>query len=187
MKIYTRTGDSGETGFLGPGRLPKDDVRMQAGGDVDELNAVLGCCLAADLAPEVAATLRQTQHDLFRLGAAISAAGPAGSTVVEWLAEQDIRRLENEIDSLSGALPALTQFVLPGGDAGAALLHLARTVCRRAERSLVALARETGLDAGCLAFLNRLSDYLFVAARAQNQHAEAGETVWDRTKAEPKG
>ncbi len=181
MKIYTRKGDAGETGFLGTGRLPKDDIRMQAGGDVDELNAVFGCCLAADLAPQVAAALRQTQHDLFKLGSAISAAGSDASMAVASLTGQDIARLEAEIDALSGSLPALTQFVLPGGDAGAALLHLARTVCRRAERSLVALARETGLDAGCLAFLNRLSDYLFVAARAQNQHAETGETLWNRT------
>ena len=149
---------------------------MQAGGDVDGLNAVFGCCLAADPRLGARPCGRHSTTCSSRIGNFRSA---DASMAVASLTGQDIARPEAEIDALSGSL--LTQFVLPGGDAGAALLHLARTVCRRAERSLVALARETGLDAGCLAFLNRLSDYLFVAARAQNQHAETGETLWNRT------
>lgn len=180
MKIYTRTGDTGQTGSLGQARLPKDDIRMEAGGNVDELNALLGYCLAAGVGAEIESTLTRASHDLFRLGAAISAAGSDTAPSVAGITGEDIAHLEAGIDALCDALPPIRDFVLPGGDAGAALLHLARTVCRRAERSLVRLAREAGLDGLWLAYVNRLSDYLFAAARAQNQATGTPETLWKK-------
>ena len=179
VKIYTRTGDSGETGLLDGQRVPKSNVRVDAYGDVDELNAVLGAVVAEDLPLDLAERLRTLQRDLFALGGRL--ADPSrriGNRVDKVsLGGEDIRRLERWIDELEGELPPLSRFVLPGGTRPGALLHLARTVCRRAERRMVALG-PGALEPELLAFVNRLSDFLFVIARAVNHRAGVAETEW---------
>jgi cob(I)alamin adenosyltransferase len=178
-RIYTRTGDEGTSGLADGSRRPKDDVRFAAIGDVDELNAALGLARAmAGAWPEIAGDIAGIQNDLFDLGAELAAPGAARKEGLR-LAGARVRWLEERIDALNAGLPALRSFILPGGGEMAARLHLARAICRRAERSLVRLARQEpespGADA--LAYVNRLSDYLFVAARVAAR-AEEGEILW---------
>ncbi len=180
MKIYTRTGDDGTTGLFGAGRVPKDHPRIQACGLVDETNATLGMALArmwdAD-ADAVGRLLSSIQHDLFDLGADIATPSDTRAAVPRITLEH-VRRLELAIDRHEEALEPLKNFILPGGVPAAATLHLVRTVCRRAERQLVALARSEGVNSLALQYLNRLSDLLFVLARRVNALSGAGDTLW---------
>jgi cob(I)alamin adenosyltransferase len=179
MKIYTKTGDTGMTGLLGSGRVSKDDARIDSYGTVDELNAVLGLARAAGLPPVLDGWLSAVQDDLFAVGSALADPNPDGRFFGA-ITEAHALRLEGQIDEMEAGLPPLTQFILPGGTAAAAQVHLARTVCRRAERRVVAL-RNMPAGQVCedvLVYLNRLSDYLFVLARAINHEAGVADIPW---------
>jgi cob(I)alamin adenosyltransferase len=185
VKIYTRKGDTGETGIWGGVRLGKDDARMEAIGAVDECNAAIGVALAHDLPDRLAGPLRQAQSVLFIVGSDLMAAdrsGPGGS--LPRVSDDDTDRLEQAIDELQLELPALRNFIQPGGTIAAAHLHLARTVCRRAERQVTRLARRGDLVSSAVqAYVNRLSDFLFVAARYLNYTAGASDVVWSGSQA----
>lgn len=179
MRIYTRTGDDGTTGLLGPGRVRKSDARVEAYGSVDELNASLGVARALDTAAWFAPTFDAVQPRLFVLGALLATTGEEQRARLEPLAETDIAALEQTIDTLEAGLAPLTRFVLPGGTTLAAELHRARTVCRRAERRVVTLAEGYPVDGRVLRYLNRLADLLFVMARVANHRAGVAETTWN--------
>jgi cob(I)alamin adenosyltransferase len=181
MKIYTKTGDQGQTGLFGGPRVAKCHVRIEAYGQVDELNAILGLARCQTLPPPVEQTLQRVQHELFAVGAELASPDPARHGVV-LLGPAAIQRLEREIDHLEAGLPPLRQFILPAGCQAAALLHVARAVCRRAERAVVALAQspDHSVSAGLIAYLNRLGDYLFVAARYANLEANVAEVAWQK-------
>jgi cob(I)alamin adenosyltransferase len=174
-RIYTRGGDAGETSLGSGERVPKDDARIEAAGDVDELNALLGVALTRG-AP--ADPLRQVQNDLFDLGADLSV--PLSDTKRERLrvTEEQVAWLEERCDAANAELPMLRSFILPGGSEAAALLHLARTVCRRAERRVVTLARREPVSPEARQYLNRLSDLLFILARRANADVGADEPLW---------
>jgi cob(I)alamin adenosyltransferase len=180
MKIYTKTGDRGETGLFGGRRVKKSDARVAAYGDVDETSAAIGLARAALADRELEEVLGRVQVDLFSLGAELAtphgepARGALGRVDPGWTA-----RLESTIDRWDGELPELRRFVVPGGTPASAALQLARAVCRRAERQVVALAAEVEVDPAVVVYLNRLSDLLFVAARLANQRAGRAETLWD--------
>ena len=181
LNIYTRTGDRGDTGLFGGGRVAKDDPRVEAYGDVDELNAALGLAGAIELMPRVDEVLVPLQRDLFAIGALL--ATPDRDKMHEQLAkarvdEARVAELEAAIDAGEAELEPLRAFILPGGTPKAAALHVARTVCRRAERRVVALAHEVEIPALVVMYLNRLSDLLFVLARVANRRAGAGEVTW---------
>lgn len=181
MKIYTKKGDQGETGLFGGDRVPKDHLRIRAYGTLDELNAALGL---ASSAPEFGDRLRRIQGELFQLGAEL--ATPRGkSPSVALVAAGEVALLETEIDGMEKSLPPLTHFILPGGTAVAAQLQVARTVCRRAERELVVLHRAEPLRPVVLEYVNRLSDYLFVASRFANHTAKVADVLWIAPKAHP--
>jgi cob(I)alamin adenosyltransferase len=174
-RIYTRGGDAGETSLGSGERVPKDDARIEAYGDVDELNALLGVALARGAAAD---SLERIQNDLFDVGADLAV--PLSDTKRERLrvtAEQ-VAWLEERCDEANADLPMLRSFILPGGTETAALLHLARTVCRRAERRVVTLAGREEVNPQARAYLNRLSDLLFILARAANAQAGAEEPLW---------
>src|SRR6185503_5556363 len=171
-KITTRTGDGGETGLGDGSRVAKDSARIAALGEIDELNSALGVVLAEDLPAEVRALLEQVQHDLFDLGGELSIPGHS------LLTEPQVENLESSLEQWNGALPQLKEFILPGGSRAAAATHLARTVCRRAERSLVALGRSEPVGDTTRRYLNRLSDLLFVAGRSLNRAAGRGDVQW---------
>jgi cob(I)alamin adenosyltransferase len=180
MKIYTKTGDDGTTGLLGAGRVGKDDPRIDSYGTVDELNAVLGLARAAGgLDVDADALVARIQDDLFAVGAALADPDPQGK-FHNAVAEGYATRLEAEIDRLEAELPPLSRFILPGGTAAASQIHLARTICRRAERLVVHLGRQPGVDVPLhlVAYLNRLSDFLFVLARVVNHRAGVADTPW---------
>jgi len=176
MKIYTKTGDAGETGLFGGQRVAKDALRVQAYGSADECNAVLGVARAMGLDPELDHLLAQVQNQLFVVGADL--ATPGENPNIPRVSEADVTFLEGWIDQLEGELAPLRQFILPGGAPAAAYLHLARTVCRRAERGVVSLAQAEPVNAQVLAYLNRLSDLLFVVARVANARAGAADVPW---------
>jgi cob(I)alamin adenosyltransferase len=179
MKIYTKTGDRGETGLFGGPRVSKDAPRIEAYGTVDELNCVLGVARSTGLAGEVDALVERIQNDLFALGAQLATPDPpAHQTAL--IAGPQIAALEAAIDHFEAGLEPLREFILPGGDPAAAQLHLARTVCRRAERCVVTLASTSAepLSADLVVYLNRLSDLLFVLARAVNQIAGRVDVAW---------
>jgi cob(I)alamin adenosyltransferase len=178
VKIYTRTGDDGRTGLLGPGRVPKHAPRVEAYGAVDELNACLGVARTFDAQGWLTAELDAIQTRLFHLGAELATSSPAMLESLARLTDEDVTTLEGWIDRLEADLAPLTSFVLPGGDPIAAHLHLARTVCRRAERRVVALAAEETVDPRLVRYLNRLADLLFVMARWANHRAGVPETLW---------
>ncbi len=179
MKIYTKTGDDGTTGLLGSRRVLKDDARIDAYGTVDELNAWLGLARAEHVDDEIDAILGAIQADLFALGAALADPNPAGP-YHEAVGGSFATRLEERIDALEASLPPLTCFILPGGSTAAARLHLARTVCRRAERLVVHLSHipNEHVPQTLVVYLNRLSDFLFVIARAVNQRLGVADTPW---------
>ncbi len=180
MKIYTKSGDRGETGLFGGGRVAKSDQRVEAYGEVDEACAALGVARAALADPELQAELARVQDELFCVGAELASPhGVKARAAVPPLSPAWAERLEQAMDRWDKELPVLHQFVLPGGTAAAAALHLARTVCRRAERRVVALSAHAEVDATALVYLNRLSDFLFVAARLANVRAGQAELHWD--------
>jgi cob(I)alamin adenosyltransferase len=179
-RIYTKSGDRGETGLGDGSRVPKNHPRVVAYGSVDELNAVLGLLLAHDAGGAEAGLLRGIQNDLFDVGADLCVPAAPGETCgPSWLRVQPAQasRLEGEIDRLNASLAPLHSFVLPGGSPAAAWCHLARTVCRRAEREVVALAQTESINPEVVVYLNRLSDLLFVLARAYNRNGQ-DDVLW---------
>jgi cob(I)alamin adenosyltransferase len=180
-RIYTRTGDAGTTGLFGGARVGKDDARVEAYGEVDELNAAIGAALAAEPLPRIDAVLGPIQRDLFSLGALL--ATPDREAMQEQLAKARIdtariAELEGAIDDGESELEPLRRFVLPGGTPKSAALHVARTICRRAERRVVQLGRSVALPPLVIVYLNRLSDLLFVLARVALRRAGATEATW---------
>lgn len=174
-KIYTRTGDDGTTGLASGERIRKTDPRVAAFGDVDELNSALGLLLAEPgVPPPIAASLTRIQHELFEIGAELSLPG------YRKIDAAHVTELEHDLDRLNDDLPPLKEFVLPGGTHAAAVCHLARTICRRAERSAWAAAELAALNPGLTRYLNRLSDLLFVTARTLARRSGGQETLWRR-------
>ena len=188
MKIYTRTGDDGTTGLIGGQRVAKNDPRIDCYGTVDELNANLGVAIAGTpkaLEAELAPRLRAVQNELFVIGSHLAApAGKSATAHLPPLEQSSVERLEREIDAAEAELPPLRNFILPGGSVTAAQLHLARTVCRRAERLLVAFERGAGGQEPAAhpligVYLNRLSDWLFVQARWANHREGVADIAWN--------
>ena len=182
MNIYTKTGDSGETGLFGGKRVPKTNPRLEAYGTVDELSAVIGVVRAADATEELDAQLAQIQGELLVIGSHLATPYNSAEEVPSTLPsfeEAWIARLETQIDTMQSELPELTSFILPGGSMAGAQLHVARTVCRRAERRTVALTTTEEIDLLLIQYLNRLSDYLFVAARYTNHNTNKPEESWN--------
>jgi cob(I)alamin adenosyltransferase len=175
-KITTRTGDAGETGLGDGSRVAKDSGRIAALGDVDELNCAIGLLLADDLPQELQSALLEVQHDLFDLGGELSIPGH------HLLQDEHVARLEQHLAAWNADLAPLKEFILPGGSRAAAAAHLARTVCRRAERTVVALAHSEAVGEHALRYLNRLSDLLFVAGRVLNRAAGRGDVQWQRKR-----
>lgn len=179
VKIYTKTGDAGETSLFDQTRVSKANARVDAYGEVDELNACLGLARAAGLDPDIAAILEAIQRDLFAAGSRLAdpSARIADRVTKAAVGEADIERLERTIDLLEAEVPALRRFILPSGSPAGATLHVARTVCRRAERRVVGLGSDA-VEPNVVIYLNRLSDLLFVMARAVNRRARVPETEW---------
>jgi len=175
-KIYTRTGDDGSTGLGDGSRVAKDSVRVSAYGTVDELNSFIGVLLAQTLPEAIREPLISIQHQLFDLGGELCIPGHAA------MQDADIDRLEGILDGMNADLPPLKDFILPGGSAAAAHCHVARTVCRRAEREVVSLARHDAVRPQAIRYLNRLSDLLFVMARVLARADGAGEVLWNHTR-----
>ncbi|MBA3342988.1 MAG: cob(I)yrinic acid a,c-diamide adenosyltransferase [Gemmatimonadaceae bacterium] len=181
MKIYTKTGDEGQTGLFGGGRVSKDDPRVEAYGDVDELNAVLGLARSVELMPRIDEVLVPVQRDLFSIGALL--ATPHLEKMHQHLVkaridDDRIAELERSIDACDRELEPLRAFIVPGGTPKSAALHVARTVCRRAERRVIHLQRDHEIPQLVVVYLNRLSDLLFSLARIANTRAGAGEVTW---------
>lgn len=179
-KIYTRTGDDGTTALGSRTRVAKDSLRVSAYGTVDELNSVLGTAVAVGLAPRLASELPVIQNELFHLGSDLcfTEEDKAQYQIPE-IEERHVQKLELLIDELNEAVGPLQNFILPGGTVGAAQLHVARTVCRRAEREAITLAREEGVGRWVIPYLNRLSDLLFVMARYENKERGVSEPLWN--------
>lgn len=178
MKIYTKTGDGGETGLFAGGRVSKDHARLHAYGTVDELNAILGIVLACGIDGPLYSAIQRVQSELFIVGADLATPLDAKTKFVERVSSESVARLEAEIDRWDADLPPLTSFILPGGGMAGAFLHQARTVCRRAERWVVTLQRLEAVNDVVVCFLNRLSDWLFVISRVANLNDGADETHW---------
>jgi len=179
-KLYTRKGDDGTTALGGGQRVPKESQRVTAYGAVDELNSALGAALAHGLAPRLAEILPVIQNELFHLGADLSfLEEDKAKYKVPQIEERHIAKLEALIDELNEIVGPLENFILPGGSIGSAFLHVARTVCRRAEREVIALSRAEPVGPFVLAYLNRLSDLLFVMARYENKQRGVAEPLWD--------
>jgi cob(I)alamin adenosyltransferase len=178
LKIYTRTGDTGQTSLFDGTRVVKNDARVDAYGEVDELNACLGLARASGPGAEIEAELVRLQRDLFALGAQLADPGEklAARITKAVLGDSDVARLEQTIDRFEAELPPLRRFILAGGSPAGAALHVARAVCRRAERRMVAL--DPAVEGVLLRYINRLSDLLFVLARAVNHRAGGTETEW---------
>ncbi len=178
MKIYTKTGDTGTTGLYGGQRVPKHSPRIQAYGEVDELNAVLGLVRAETTHEPIQQSLLEIQNTLFVMGAQL--ASPRVDPKIEIITSAHVDFLERQIDAITEALPPLRHFILPGGSRTAAQLHLGRTVCRRAERTAVHLSQlpNESVDHWVLIYLNRLSDFLFVLSRLANQLEKKPDTEW---------
>jgi cob(I)alamin adenosyltransferase len=178
VKIYTKTGDDGTTGLIGGSRVTKSDASIEAYGTIDELNAVAGW-VAVTAQADLREALYRVQSELFAIGSHLATPeGEKRATTLPALSESWITRLEAEIDAVETALPTLRNFILPGGTELAARLHLARTVCRRAERTLVLLAGAREVNPVILSYINRLSDWLFVQARLANQVAGVPDVAW---------
>ena len=175
-KIYTRTGDAGTTGLGDGSRVTKDSLRIEAIGAVDELNSALGVLLAESIPEDIRGGLHAVQHDLFDLGGELSIPGYTS------VGPAHVTRLENELDRHNAVLAPLKEFILPGGSRGAALCHVARTVCRRAERRVVSLSAAEPLSPSLRQYLNRLSDLLFVLCRVLNRAAGVSDVYWQKGK-----
>jgi cob(I)alamin adenosyltransferase len=178
MKIYTTTGDLGDTSLYGGRRVPKDSLRIESYGTVDELNSALGVARAWKPAPDIDRILGHIQNKLFVLGADLATPGDKKAASIERIRNEDVTDLEQVIDTLDPQLKPLSSFILPGGSHVAAQLHLARTICRRAERLVVGLSRQEEIESTCIVFLNRLSDLLFVLARYANKIDGHEEIPW---------
>jgi cob(I)alamin adenosyltransferase len=186
-RIYTKRGDGGETGLVGGQRVPKDDLRIESYGTVDELNAFLGlACVSAAGEPRLAGLatiLRRVQHELFNLGSILATKAEDVHPKQPRVTDVEVRQLEDEIDAGNADLPPLRSFVLPGGTRINAELHVARTICRRAERIVVALARREQVPGEAVRYLNRLSDALFVWSRWSSHILDAPEVLWEPNEA----
>lgn len=183
VKIYTKTGDGGDTALFGGGRVPKDNKRVEAYGAVDELNSFVGLALMSLADADVRRGLLLIQNDLFSLGANLATPGGDGSRPRPQTPDVPVARveaMERWIDDATEELPELREFVLPGGSEGSATLHVCRSVCRRAERAVVALGRDEPLDDGIVPYLNRLSDLLFVWARLENLRSGQQDVPWSK-------
>jgi cob(I)alamin adenosyltransferase len=179
--IYTRTGDDGQTSLFAGGRVGKDAVRLHAYGTIDELNSAIGFALAQKPHEELIPRLTLIQDELFVVGADLATPIDADSPRIVRVLPEQVTRLEREIDGMEARLPALKQFILPGGTSAAAALHMSRTVCRRAERWIVSLSREESINSVVMHYVNRLSDWLFVVARMENFLTNTEETKWRST------
>ncbi|MBT3228885.1 MAG: cob(I)yrinic acid a,c-diamide adenosyltransferase [Candidatus Marinimicrobia bacterium] len=177
-KIYTRSGDQGKTRLANGDEVSKDSLRVSAYGDVDELNSIIGLVLTQDPDIKLVQILSHIQHTLFDLGGELASAG----MITDLVTQQHILDLEQHIDDLNVELPALEEFILPGGTKSAATLHLARTVCRRAERVIIALAQSDDVAPEIIKYMNRLSDLLFVMARFENHRSGNQEVYWKNPK-----
>jgi cob(I)alamin adenosyltransferase len=184
MKIYTKTGDEGQTGLFGGPRVRKDDMRIEAYGTVDELNAAIGVVRCQPLPSMIDQCLLRVQSELFSVGAELATPDPHKHGMA-LIGDRQIAALEAAIDQLEETLPPLRNFILPGGSPDAAQLHVARGICRRTERRVVALASQPGVSVSTqiIRYLNRLGDYLFVAARSAGQHAGSAEIPWEKPPA----
>jgi cob(I)alamin adenosyltransferase len=182
MKIYTKTGDKGETSLFGGKRVTKDDVRITAYGTVDELNAVLGVSVTEITDKELCSVILSLQNELFVLGSDLATPVDKGNKgfVIPRISKEHCDSLEKLIDEFDSKLPELKNFILPGGSKGAAYLHFARTICRRAERETVALSKKDEINSEAVTYLNRLSDLLFVLARYQNFITGNADTNWQK-------
>lgn len=176
-KIYTRTGDDGTTGLGDGTRVSKDSLRVEAYGSVDELNSVIGLLLTHELSEDIRACLTDVQHRLFDLGGELCIPGH------EALRQEQVKRLEETLDDLNSGLQPLKEFILPGGSSAAAMCHVARTICRRAERRVVSLRRAEAVSSTAVTYLNRLSDLLFVIARTLNARSGRSDVLWQRQHA----
>lgn len=187
MKIYTKTGDNGETGLFAGPRVGKDHPRIEAYGEVDELNSLLGVVRAEDVPKGIDELLQRLQNELFCIGAELATPDPQAKGT-DLIGDFHIAELESAIDEQQAQLQPLQSFILPGGTRTAAMLHLARCVCRRAERSVVALSKapDAAISARVVVYLNRLSDFLFVLARVVNQQAGQADVPWEKPPAESK-
>ena len=172
-KIYTRTGDDGTTELSNRERIDKSDIRIEAMGNIDELNSILGLLRSNNIPIEISGYLLNIQHRLFDVGAELAMPGNA------LISPESVEKLENLIDSYNSTLPSLKEFVLPGGSLSASICHVARTVCRRSERTLVRLAHNESLNTETIRYINRLSDLLFVFARTLNHEGGNKEVLWD--------
>lgn len=175
-KIYTRTGDAGTTGLGNGNRVSKNSLRIHTLGEVDEVNAAIGVLLCEELPEDVRALLTNVQHDLFDLGGEVCIPG------MEMITAKQVQHLEDELDRFNDDLEPLKDFILPGGTRAAALCHQARTICRRAERMIVALGQEEAVNDAPRQYLNRLSDLLFVLGRVLNRAGGRGDVLWQKRK-----
>jgi len=178
MKIYTKTGDEGKTGLLGGSRVQKHSIRIHAIGEVDELNSFVGLA-AISATEEIAKQLSAIQHQLFDLGSEL-ACEPGGDFQILSVSEKEIGELEASIDKMTSTLPPLEKFILPGGSEGAARIHVCRSVCRRVERTLQALAEREEIRKDLLVYVNRLSDWFFTASRYQNALLNVEDVFWEK-------
>lgn len=178
MKIYTKTGDKGQTALIGGTRVPKYHERIEAYGTVDELNSYIGLIFCQDIGDEYKKLLKEIQDRLFTIGAVLATDPEKSRMKLPDLHETDIELLEKEMDKINDALPPLKHFILPGGTTVVAYCHIARCVCRRAERISLQLAANTEVDKNVLIYLNRLSDFLFMLSRKLNYDANADENIW---------
>jgi cob(I)alamin adenosyltransferase len=178
MKIYTRTGDKGSTSLIGGTRVPKYHLRIEAYGTVDELNSYIGLIMCQQIGTHEQAILKEIQDRLFTVGASLAADPETSRMKIPDLHAEDIVLLEQEMDAMNLFLPELKHFILPGGNTIVSYCHIARCICRRAERITVHLASESYVDENMTIYLNRLSDYLFVLARKLNFDAKTDENIW---------
>jgi cob(I)alamin adenosyltransferase len=178
MKIYTRTGDDGTTSLFSGGRVPKHHLRVESYGTVDEMNSVIGLARSYEPSAATDAELARVQHQLFNLGADLATPLDAKTSHIVRMDAATVEWLEQSIDRMTAELPALTYFILPGGSPAAAAIHVARTVCRRAERLVTQLQEHQAVGDHALPYLNRLSDYLFTLARWENLQSGVGEEKW---------
>lgn len=178
MKIYTKTGDKGQTALFGGKRLPKDDLRIEAYGTVDELNAHVGLLRDSDLSAGAQETLLEIQDRLFTIGSLLASDPEKDNLQVPQISDEDVKLLENEMDTMNEDLPEMRSFVLPGGHPTVSQCHIVRCVCRRAERRAVSLAAVSPVNSIIIQYLNRLSDYFFVLSRSIAVQNNAVESPW---------
>jgi cob(I)alamin adenosyltransferase len=178
MKIYTRTGDKGLTSLIGGTRVPKYHLRIESYGTVDELNSYIGLIMCQQIATHEQTILKEIQDRLFTIGASLAADPESSRMKIPDLHPEDVLLLETEMDAMNAVLPELRHFILPGGNTTVSYCHIARCICRRAERITVHLASESAVDENMIVYLNRLSDYLFVLARKLNFDANTEENIW---------